>query len=617
MAAQDKGLFIGDSHKDGGIPSEVKQTGQQIEIEGDEYYICSEAYNSSKEYSFKGKTNKQILDNIYTENSCKLNQSVMSAGDFIICKVVVKDTSKKDREGTIKQIVNEMQGEKSCKVENKNSSFKSGGAVKTRTIKRKDGTEYEVKVYSEEELKARSEKKKDSLKNIAQNISKLRSVVNEDLKSENEKDFLTALAVYIMLETSERVGNGTSAQNGHYGVTGLKRSHIKISGSTVKFDYTGKSGVEHDKDVTNQKLAELLNKAIKNSSTDEIFVTSDGFKIKNDKVNRYLKKLNVSAKDIRGYSANKWIISKLNRLTPEETDTKRKRQFNEVCKEVAAKVGHGAATLKKHYLLPEIQINWIEKGKVIDLANFKPEEMKFGGAVKTEKEKAKIAKVMGEFKDEKLKTSHGKKVTNRKQAVAIALSEADRMAKGGGVFQNYLKGKKTKLWNIFKDHYITDKHEAEEDNQNYSQLNIWREGDLNDLVNPKPFDKEMYYDFNGFENQISKIIKDKSVDKIELEYGDYEGETTEWLTLFERKRNGGSVEAGTKVEMEHKKTIKKLSTGKYSTKKGAEMIAKDHLKESNKYYEELEKMEKELEKKEKSGSIKSNWFSGELSFLNW
>lgn len=37
---------------------------------------------------------------------------------------------------------------------------------------------------------------------------------------------------------------------------------------------------------------------------------------------------------------------------------------------------------------------------------------------------AKISEVMGEFKDGKLKSSSGDKVTNRKQAVAIALSEA-------------------------------------------------------------------------------------------------------------------------------------------------------------------------------------------------
>ena len=38
--------------------------------------------------------------------------------------------------------------------------------------------------------------------------------------------------------------------------------------------------------------------------------------------------------------------------------------------------------------------------------------------------KAKIKKVMDEWKSGKLKSSSGKKVTSQKQAVAIALSEA-------------------------------------------------------------------------------------------------------------------------------------------------------------------------------------------------
>jgi len=40
------------------------------------------------------------------------------------------------------------------------------------------------------------------------------------------------------------------------------------------------------------------------------------------------------------------------------------------------------------------------------------------------KGKAKVEKVMHEFKEGKLKSGGKKKVTNRKQAVAIALSEA-------------------------------------------------------------------------------------------------------------------------------------------------------------------------------------------------
>jgi len=46
--------------------------------------------------------------------------------------------------------------------------------------------------------------------------------------------------------------------------------------------------------------------------------------------------------------------------------------------------------------------------------------------MKPGRKKKKIKKVMGEFKKKKLKSSSGKKVTNRKQAIAIALSEARR-----------------------------------------------------------------------------------------------------------------------------------------------------------------------------------------------
>jgi len=38
--------------------------------------------------------------------------------------------------------------------------------------------------------------------------------------------------------------------------------------------------------------------------------------------------------------------------------------------------------------------------------------------------KRKVKKVMGEYKKGKLKSSSGKKVTSKKQAVAIALSES-------------------------------------------------------------------------------------------------------------------------------------------------------------------------------------------------
>ena len=48
---------------------------------------------------------------------------------------------------------------------------------------------------------------------------------------------------------------------------------------------------------------------------------------------------------------------------------------------------------------------------------------------KTPKAKAKVSKVMGEFKAGDLKSSSGTEVTSKPQAVAIALSEARRVGK--------------------------------------------------------------------------------------------------------------------------------------------------------------------------------------------
>jgi hypothetical protein len=49
----------------------------------------------------------------------------------------------------------------------------------------------------------------------------------------------------------------------------------------------------------------------------------------------------------------------------------------------------------------------------------------------SKKKQAKIEKVMGEYKRGDLKSSSGKTVTSKKQAVAIALSEAGMSKKKG------------------------------------------------------------------------------------------------------------------------------------------------------------------------------------------
>lgn len=216
--------------------------------------------------------------------------------------------------------------------------------------------------------------KKNQIATLTHNIQRLRYNLTRNLNgatenntSSSQKIFLTSLVLCLMDETGERVGNEESASNGHFGITGLKKKHIKIDGNKVALKYVGKSGVEHEVTFTNEKIAKALKRGISNSMSDFVFETSEGFKIKADRVNRFLTDYNVTAKDLRGYSANKWVVEKLNKLDAGKDEKERKRQFNEIVKKVASEIGHGRATLKNHYLLPELETNFIERGKIIKL----------------------------------------------------------------------------------------------------------------------------------------------------------------------------------------------------------------------------------------------------------
>ena len=56
-----------------------------------------------------------------------------------------------------------------------------------------------------------------------------------------------------------------------------------------------------------------------------------------------------------------------------------------------------------------------------------------GGKVDTPEKRAKFDKVMREFEKGTLRSSNGDLVTDQKQAVAIALSEADQLGKRKGL----------------------------------------------------------------------------------------------------------------------------------------------------------------------------------------
>lgn len=114
-------------------------------------------------------------------------------------------------------------------------------------------------------------------------------------------------------------------------------------------------------------MAKNIEKAKQISPSRFLLCTSNMFRINEDRINRYLVNYDITAKDIRGYSSNKWIVNRLKEIEPAETEAKRQKQFNIIAKKVAEKVGHGYATLKKHYMLPRLESEFVKKATIIEM----------------------------------------------------------------------------------------------------------------------------------------------------------------------------------------------------------------------------------------------------------
>jgi DNA topoisomerase-1 len=224
--------------------------------------------------------------------------------------------------------------------------------------------------------KAKHEKKLKGVQNLNSNLRRLKLRVSRDMTSSDERTQMVALVVSLMLKTSERVGNDASAKEGHFGISGLKKKHLSFSDGAVTLKYTGKSGVEHAKTVNDARIAHALKTITKDKKPgDDIFRTSNGLNISGEKINRYLSEFDITAKDIRGFGANDMMIRALNSHTipkgetAEESEKLRKKKFLEVLKKISEKIGHGANMLRKQYLMPGIEENYIKSGRIPKISN--------------------------------------------------------------------------------------------------------------------------------------------------------------------------------------------------------------------------------------------------------
>src|SRR5690349_20557070 len=154
---------------------------------------------------------------------------------------------------------------------------------------------------------ARDQSKFRHMLEFSEILPLLRERIERDLRGDTlDRNQVLATVIRLLDRTLIRVGNDEYArENKSYGLTTLRRRHVRVSGNSLSFSFRGKSGVEHNVSITDKRLARIIQRC-QELPGQEIFQYVDAAgkrqAVTSDDVNERLREItgrDVTAKDFR------------------------------------------------------------------------------------------------------------------------------------------------------------------------------------------------------------------------------------------------------------------------------------------------------------------------------
>jgi DNA topoisomerase I len=159
-----------------------------------------------------------------------------------------------------------------------------------------------VRKYGEEHWKEADREKYGRVFRLKREYGEVMKRLRKDMFSEDADVRKNARAAYIMAKTGMRPGTrkDMKADQMAYGVTTLKKEHVKASGDDVRFNFTGKHGIPVHMHVKDGLMAKAVNKQKSEVQGKELFPSASDATVRN-----YLYKHGeFKPKDFRTLKAN-------------------------------------------------------------------------------------------------------------------------------------------------------------------------------------------------------------------------------------------------------------------------------------------------------------------------
>jgi DNA topoisomerase-1 len=208
----------------------------------------------------------------------------------------------------------------------------------------------------------RDETKYDRMAGFARALPNIRARTHRDLKRPGvPREKVLATIVQLLEKTLIRVGNDEYAkQNRSFGLTTLRDGHVEVRGGRMRFTFRGKSGIEHEIDLDDRRLARIVRACRDIPGYDLFQFYGESGKrqvVGSTDVNAYLKEVtgeDYTSKDFRTWAGTVHAAELLRAVTGFKSATEAKRHIVRAVEAVAKRLGNTKAVSRKCYIHPAV-----------------------------------------------------------------------------------------------------------------------------------------------------------------------------------------------------------------------------------------------------------------------
>jgi DNA topoisomerase-1 len=191
---------------------------------------------------------------------------------------------------------------------------------------------------------------------------KIRERVESDIALPGlARDKIMATVVWLLETTLIRIGSDEYRKaNKSFGLTTLRRRHVAVVGSELRFEFRGKSGIQHAVSVTDKRIARIVQRC-QELRGEELFkyLDDDGKRqeVDAEDVNAYLQEItgrDVTAKDFRTWAGTMLAAEALRAMGPAKTKREAERNIVAAVDMTAKRLGNTRSVCRKYYIHPAL-----------------------------------------------------------------------------------------------------------------------------------------------------------------------------------------------------------------------------------------------------------------------